>query len=355
MTDVMPIRLQNDGGFALPTVILIVALLTILLTSGLTRARTERQIAEATDETAMAFTIAEGGLQTYFGTTSAPPADGDSTRVNETGGYATVVAHLVRNPADTTERTLYLIRSTGVAINPDSGARAQATHTVAQFAEWERGKVLPRAALTAANSIRKKNGVDTLSVSGDDACGASSAIPGIRTSTMTGPPNPVPVLQGNPGLIEEGANSGPIIAAQTQIDWAGALGADLTPDYTSFRSSDSDYPIVRVSGDLTLSGSNSSSGILVVPGDLDITGGTFYFEGIILVGGKIVFDAGYTSVSGLVVSGLNEQLGSNPQRTEIGGERTYLYYDSCKIQRAMQPLTGLAPVRNAWMDNWASY
>jgi hypothetical protein len=94
-----------------------------------------------------------------------------------------------------------------------------------------------------------------------------------------------------------------------------------------------------------------------VPGDFDISGSFFYFEGIILVGGKITFSANFTQVRGLVVTGLNEQLGINPQRTEIGGggNDLYLYYDSCKIQTAMQPLTGLAGVRNAWLDTWASY
>jgi Tfp pilus assembly protein PilX len=349
--------LRNDRGFALPTVILLVALLTVLLTSGLTRARTERQIAEATDETATAFTIAEGGLQTYFGTTTSPPADGDSVRVNESGGYANVVTYLVRQPADTTQRILYLIRSTGVVINPDSGARAQATHTVAQFAEWETGYVLPRAALTAANSMRKNNGTATLSFSGNDACGVNAAIPGVRTTTLTGPPDPVPTFSGNPGLLEEGASVGPDIATQTLIDWSGALGDDLTPDYTSFQQGDFGYPIVRVAGDLSVSGVSFSSGILVVPGDLDITGSFFYFEGVILVGGKITFEASFMQVRGVVVSGLNEQLGMNPQRTEIGGDgnNLYLYYDSCKVQTAMEPLTGLAGVRNAWMDTWASY
>ena len=268
------------------------------------------------------------------------------------------MAHLVRDPADTTERTLYLIRSTGVAINPDSGARAQATHTVAQFAEWETGYILPRAVLTAANSIKTNEGTSTLSVSGDDACGSAPSIPPIRTSTITGPPNPQPTVVPNPpGVIQEGASSGLTITNESLIDWAGALGSDLTPDYTSFQQGDLGYPIVRVAGDLTVSGNSLSSGILVVPGALYITGSSFYFEGIILVGGMIRFGSSFTQVRGLVFSGLNEQLGLNPQRTEMGGDGMdlFLYYDSCKIATAMQPLTGLAPVRNAWMDNWASY
>jgi hypothetical protein len=350
-------RSRKDRGFALPTVILLVALLTVLLVSGLSRSRTEQQIAEATDETATAFTVAEGGLQTYLGTTTAPPPDGDSTRVNVTGGYANVVAYLVRQPADTVLRSLYLIRSTGVVINPDSGARAQATHTVAQFAEWETAFLLRRAALTAANGVTQRTDTSTLSFSGNDACGAASAIPGMRTDNLILSGSPALTFQGSPGLVQQGVGTGPTIANQTLIDWSGALGDDLTPDYTSFRQGDFGNPIVRVAGDLTVSDVSFSSGILLVPGNLDITGSFFYFEGVILVGGKITFEASFMQVRGMVVSGLNEQLGMNPQRTEIGGDGNdlYLYYDSCKIQSAMAPLTGLAGVRNAWMDTWASY
>jgi hypothetical protein len=349
-------HLRSQRGFALPTVILLVALLTVLLTSGLSRSRTEQQIAMASDETATAFAIAEGGLQTYIGTDTTRPPDWDSVRINIPGGYANVVAHLVRQPADTTQRSLYLIRSTGIVINPDSGARAQATHTVAQFAEWESGYILHRAALTTANGLKKNNGSGFLfNISGNDACGAAPAIPGVRTNFVTGGSFST---DGNPGLIEEGPSTGPTIASETLIDWAGALGDDLVPDYASFQNGSSSYPIQRVSGSVTLSGLwNNGTGLLVVPNNLRITGGYFGFKGIILVGGKIEFDATFVQVRGLVVSGLNEQLGINPQRSEIGGSgnNLLLYYDSCEIQNALAPLTGLVGVRNAWLDTWDSY
>jgi type II secretory pathway pseudopilin PulG len=352
-------RLADRRGFALPVVILIVALLTVLLTTGLSRARTERQIAQASDETSEALAVAQSGLQTYLGTVTSRPADNDSIRVNVTGGYANVVVHLVRRPADTTRRSLYLVRSTGVVINPDSGAAPRAQRTIAQFAEWEAGFMLRRAALTAANGIYKRDGAAILRIWGTDYSGCSpsaSAIPGLRTTDTTGSATPTVDYSGAPGLIEHGSSEGPAIAAATAINWAGAMGGDLVPDYTSFQNFNFSYPIQRITGTLNRGLVTGGSGLLVVTGDLNISE-FFFFQGIILVGGAIDFDPGsWVVIRGLVVSGLNEQLGINPPRTEYGnGSYLEIQYASCYVELALAPLRGLAPVRNAWLDTWASY
>jgi hypothetical protein len=356
-------RLADRRGFALPVVILIIALLTVLLTSGLTRARTERQIAQASDETSEAIAVAQSGLQTYLGTVTTRPSDGDSSRINVTGGYANVVVHLVRRPADTAQRSLYLVRSTGIVINPDSGAAPRAQRTVAQFAEWEAGYMLRRAAFTAANGIQKRNGLegDTVHFWGSDYSGCSpgdSPIPGVRTSndSLPGPPYPAVDYQGAPGFIQEGASQGPLVAAQTAINWAGAIGSELTPDYTSFQNYDFTYPIQRITGNLIQSVASGGSGLLLVTGDLTISA-FFFFQGVILVGGAIDFDPGsWVVIRGLVVTGLNEQLGINPQRSQFGdGDYLEIQYASCYVQLALAPFRGLAPIRNAWLDTWASY
>lgn len=355
---------RDRRGFALPAVVLLVALLTVLLISGLTRARVERQLATASDETAAALVIAQGGLQTYFGTVTAPPPDGDSIRVNLTGGFANVVAHLVKRPADTAMRRLYFVRSTGVVINPATGPYAQAVRIVAQFAEWEHGYMLRQGVLTAANGLRhwsRNSDPARLEVNGTDQCGVRPPIPGIRTSQAIwgGPPDPDTSIVGAPRVIEGGAADS--VAAQTRINWAGARGGDLLPDYTSFQNGSVSYPIQRIAGSLTLAGSNAGSGLLIVFDDLTISGTSFTFNGVILVGGRITFGANYQLVNGLVVTGLNAQLGMGAQRTETGSSPpdnrrdVYLYYDACRVDSALAPLRGLIPVRNAWLDTWESY
>jgi type II secretory pathway pseudopilin PulG len=348
-------------GFALPAVLLLVALLTVLLLSGLTRARGERQMAEASDETAVALTVAQSGLQTYLGTATAKPTDGDSTRINVIGGYANVVVHLVRQPADPAEATVYLVRSTGMVINPDSGPVPRARRTVAQFATWEIARIERPATLTTINGLfhldsPSPQNEPTLNVSGVDQCGLQPPIPGIRTPQVTwGGPDPDTTIVGSPaGILIEAAAS---IVAVARIDWSGVLGTGLVPDYTSFQNGDATFPIQRVLGSLTISGTTSSSGLLVVRDDLTITGTSFSFDGIILVGGRIQFQTDSNVVRGLVMTGFNlntqdSETGGNPSANE---RNTYLYYDSCAVQSTLARLAGLSPIRNAWLDTWESY
>ena len=352
-------RARGERGFALPAVIFLVALLTLLLTSGLSRVQADRQIAEASEATADAFAIAQSGLQNYVSSQTTRPPDGDSVRINLTGGYANVISRVIRNPADTLEKSLYLVRSTGFVINPLAGSLIQAQRTVAQFADWQTGSIERRAAFTAANGIRREAADgEARSISGLDVCGIEPAIPGVRADTVTGDPASVS-FNGTPALIMQGSLAGPTVALETEIDWAGATSPAFVPDYTSFQNGDIfGFSIQRVAGNLTLNGGYAGSGIFIVPGNLDIEGATFYFEGIILVGGEIQFDADIIIIDGLAYSGLNEQQGANPPRSEIDTDSNWflrIRFDSCKVRQALAALTGLAPVANAWLDSWAKY
>jgi hypothetical protein len=353
-------RLTDRRGFALPVVILVVALLTVLLTSGLARARTERQIAHASDETSEALAVAQSGLQAYFGTVTARPLDGDSVRINMPGGYANVVALLVRQPADTLEETLYLVRSTGFVINPDSGATPRARRTVAQFATWGIARIERLAALTTINGLRHldtPNIEPRLEVSGIDQCAVQAPTAGIRTSQMIwAGTDPDTSLVGSPSGIVVQASA--TIRADSRIDWPGVLGGDLVPDYTTFQNGSATYPIQRVLGSLTVSGVVSSSGLLVVQNDLTTGGTSFSFDGIILVGGRVLFRADSNVVRGLVVTGLDP---ATPSPSETGGNpsgnerHTFVFYNSCAVQQVLARMAGLSPVRNAWLDTWATY
>jgi hypothetical protein len=353
-------RLADRRGFALPLVVLLVAVLTILLTSGLSRARIERQIAHASDETSEALAVAQSGLQSYFGTVTTRPPDGDSVRINMPGGYANVVALLVRQPADTLETSLYLVRSTGIVINPDSGALPRARRTVAQFATWGIARIERLGALTTINGLRH---IDTpnieprMEVSGIDQCGLAPAVAGIRTSEMTwAGTDPDTSLTGSPSAVVVQAKA--TILANARIDWPGVLGGEFVPDYTTFRNGDTTYSIQRVLGSLTVSGVISGSGLLVVRDDLTTSGTSFVFDGIILVGGRALFRADSNVVRGLVVTGLDpavispSETGGNPSGTE---RHAFLYYNACHVQLVLARLAGLTPVRNAWLDTWASY
>jgi hypothetical protein len=340
----------DQRGFALPLVILLVALLTVLLTTGLTRARTERQIAHASDETALARTIAQGALQIFLAGMNVRPLDRDSERINYIGGYANVIAHLVRRPADTTERSLYVLRSTGVVINPDSGPRGWATHTVAQFAEWETGHMHRAGALTAIGSIFAGNPFGSVRISGIDSCSVEAPIPGARTTGTIGPRRNDLTLEGNPPLMD--SENWSTILDSTDVDWASALGGGLTPDYTTFQNGDTTYSIQRISGNLSISSPSSGTGVLVVGGTLTVSS-PFTFSGIVLVNGAILFSATSVRIEGLVIAGLGGGGGPKVAVGGTSGQQITITFSSCAVSRALIPLTGLAPVRNAWMDVWA--
>jgi hypothetical protein len=195
------------------------------------------------------------------------------------------------------------------------------------------------------------------SVSGVDGCLVEPAIPGIRVDTAVGSVGSL-TLDGNPPLRIHGNAAGPMIATQTEIDWFTARSASFVPDFNSFQSSTNSFPIQRVNNNLTILGSATSSGILIVPGDLTIFGFiNFSFRGIILVGGGINFLATSITIDGLVYSGLNEHpdIGAPPApRTEVVGGLD-IRFDSCRVDSALAALTGMAPVANAWVDRWAEY
>jgi len=357
--------LAGEAGFALPVVLLIVALLTAMLTIGLTRAATDLQIAVASQAVDEASVVARSGLQTYFGTTSFDacgiplrPPDGDSVRINVPGGYAEVVARVVRRPADSLANWLFLVRSTGYVIWPSMGSTPAAQRTVAQFAEWQSGELGLPAAFTAANGLaRTPGGTGQFHGADEDSIGGCSTA-ARRTLRV---PGLVPNLVDYDltGLAALGGGTGADIVTNADIDWAATLTPGrIVPDFTSPQPDDGTYPIQFVTGNATLGSLGATTfgrGLLIVSGDLTVLGSVVQWYGVILVGGQIRFDADDQRFDGLIASGLNRQLGMAPAVGTFGGDYTDLDYNSAYVRLAMRPLTGFAPVENAYTEHWRTY
>ncbi len=349
----------REGGFALPVTIFLVTLVTIMLAAVFVRVSEDRRMAETTGATVDAVAIAHSGLQRYFShydSLNIRPPDGDSLRFNVTGGYADVVAHFVQRPADTLLRQTYIVRSSARVIEPSAGADPQAVRTVAQFAQWQTANIDDLVgAFTAANGVRRING-GLIRIYGWDNCGVAPSMHGLRAPMGPLPPLPWPNgdLQGVPTPVWEGGN-GYNVATQTDIDWPTIVTGGFTPDYTTVQFADSSFSSQMIYGNLVLA-DTWGTGLLIVTGDLIIQGTQVDWQGVILVGGEIVFNAAVTNVEGLVVSGLDELLGGmNPPRGDLGGTVIDIRYDSCDVMSALQSLTGFSPVSNAWVDNWATY
>jgi hypothetical protein len=76
---------------------------------------------------------------------------------------------------------------------------------------------------------------------------------------------------------------------------------------------------------------------------------------VVLVGGRIFFDAADQRFDGLVASGLNRQLGMSVPTGSFGGDYLDIDYNSRYIYLAMRPLAGFAPVANALTEDWNTY
>jgi hypothetical protein len=354
----------------------LISILTLMLTAAFAKVQSDRRVAESSGANVTALAIAKAGLQQYMGTrpfnspgsvaTPWRPPGGDSIRITLAGGYADVIARVVRKPADTLANWLYVIRSVGHVIEPTQGADPQAVRTIAQFAQWQTGRIDVTAAYLAANSINTVNGNGSyvVTVSGEDMNGSaptvaadsapfgSAGLPNTSnngastdwdTRPVVGPPNPNRI------------NGSPLLVAQkTNIDWYAILSGAFTPDYTTIQTSGADqwnYTSQMVTGNATLNG--TGSGLLIVTGDLS-WGTNSAWYGIILVGGRIVFNDN-NAVYGALFSGLNQALGTSVVRTDLGSHTVSIMYNSAYVGLALARLTGFAPIPNGWVDNWAMY
>src|SRR5688572_32597019 len=98
-----PVR--NRKGFALPTAILVVGILSISIAAGFTLVNSERRGVDDQKAQVTAFVLAEQGLQTFFikrdslGFTSTPPGVKEGpVRIYLKGGYADIQLDRVRPP-----------------------------------------------------------------------------------------------------------------------------------------------------------------------------------------------------------------------------------------------------------------
>jgi Tfp pilus assembly protein PilX len=352
----------SECGMALPTAMLVIAVLTVLLAAGFSALGSERRV-HANDEAQLdAFTLAETGLQRFLarrdslGFTSAPPAVTESTRITLAGGYADVVLQRVRKDS-VAKRYGYAVRSHGVSTVKALRGTPQAERTVAEYAIWQGGSMNVLAAWTSITGLHKNGSSDM--GSGADQCGQQTALPGVAVPGSPGyTQNGGKVApQGNPP-VDTVAPTPPQMADSVKIDWAGITGGTaLKPDITippggwpSF--SDPNYwPTIVVNGNYTLPG--NGQGTLIVKGSLTISG-NITWNGVLLVGDNITSN-GNNSVNGATVTGLNVKLGSTLPQGDVGNGTKGYNYNSCHIEKSMARFGQLVGYTNAWVDNWPTY
>lgn len=341
---------RDQRGIALPITLFIVTLLTITLAAAFARVAADREIAVGADKSVSALTVAQSGLQKYLAYRTTWPPDGDSVRFYVTGGYADVIARMVRKP-DTTQ-IVYVVRSTGNVIVPALGALTQGKRTVAQFVTWGATPMRRIAAYVAANGASDRPG-GQIAINGADSCG-TIGVGSVRGSTGSNLSRsvyaPNAVVAGSPGWV----------ADTTHVDWTSIINGAFTPDvryagnYT-FTTADASYASRMVNGNATIN-NVIGTGLLIVTGNLTTMGTRAGWRGIVLVGGYLSLTPGTEShFYGLVISGLGGPPYTNTQLGGPGGGKYLFTYASCEVNRALLDVGGLVSIPNAWVDNWASY
>jgi hypothetical protein len=372
-------RLARRAGFALPLVILVIAVLTMAVSASLASSAGETGITAAQRGQARAYTNAQTGLElfltkrdsvcaarpagyTCMSDPSAANPGTDSVRMRFSRGYALVVSRQIRPGLHDTLPALYFVRSIGV----DSMGRLNSRDTtsnvraVGMIVQWATASMNVLSAWTSLSGLTK-NGTGI--IDGTDECGRDTAVAGVTVPkgqlTIEGDWTPT----GSPPA--DTFNTTAQLVSRVKIDWnaiinLNAIPADFTipndpfPPQGYFTSDTTHWPVIRIkTNGYTLP--NAGRGIIIAEGDFNISGSDMW-DGIVLVGGKLTSN-GNNTTSGATVSGLNLLLPgaiqpppSTVDDATANGQKTYLY-NSCKVTRAATRMRHYIPLSNTWIDD----
>jgi hypothetical protein len=351
-------------GFAIPTALLVIAVLTIMIAGGFSIVSAERRSVADQKSQISAFRIAEQGLEVFLVRRDSlmagnpnytrVPGAADTAVVNMPGGYAQVTLTRIRPPRGS-QSGLYVARSRGVETAGAYAGTPQGVRTVAQYVLWEPAPMQVLGGWTALSGLQKNGAAGT--IGGIDVCKDSAAVAGVVVPVNPGYTGKT-VAVGNPPVDSVAPDS-------VAIDWnaivnLGAIQptitipggtwptAELTAAYADTASKY--YPIIRVNGDFSLP--SSGRGMLIVTGHLTISG-SIGWKGVLLIGGDLTSN-GINGIEGATISGLNVKLGTYVPASTANGTKQY-NYNSCEVAKATTTMGALVTLRNTWVDNWVEY
>ncbi len=359
----------SERGSAFLLALLFIVLLSFGAIAGLSRISAERRSTVNMAAEVDAYATARAALGKFFAaTTSAPGASLDTTITGLPGGSATVQVRRLR-AASATLPALYVVRAYGIysSARRYDANQPSAERSVAQLATWEPGSMNVYGAWTSLTGLNKNGGSGTLA--GADQCGVMPDVAGVAVPTTAADAGPGydqngggSVPTGTPAIAYPAATPA-AFGTVLQLDWPSIVnGGAIKFDYTltgttgwpllAFALS---WPSIYVNNSTTLSlgPTESGRGLLVVRHDLTLNG-SFSWDGIILVGGVLTSNGNQT-VQGSVVTGLNLKLGETVGTSDVGNGNKTFRYNSCYVKSALTSVGALTPMTNARLDNWPGY
>ena len=372
-----------ERGFVLATTLLVTTLLTVMLAASFLLVSAEQRTTDNSLETAQALAIAQAGLQSYFAQSRGLDTSStyDSLRITTGAGYADVVGHRVRpaGAASGSSLALWVIQAVGVVTATMAG-QTKATRTIAQFAQFNPGMLPARAAMVALNGVSftgppgqpyPVTGHDlNTGLCADDPGGAAADTFAVNVPrglyTTTGATPPASQQSGIATVDSMPFPTSTDLYDTTHIDWAGLLAGNFYPDYTVPPGpwppvGGTAYSVGYVNGDVTLP-VGQVRGMLVVTGNVVAQSGT-HWDGVIVAGGSFSTNPASLNafdIHGMIVTGLNILLGqavgrNSLQRGTDAVNRQNVQWSWCYTHGAIAGLSSMVPIRNAWMDTWATY
>ena len=377
---------HSERGASLVLVLLLLIVLSITAAAGFARIGAERRTNSAQRAQTAAFALAQGGVEQYLAsTTTLPTSFPVTTTYSLAGGTAAVTLYRVKDDV-LAESRVYAIKSIGrnnAGSRPDSRT-AVSERAIVQLVKRQQASMDIDAAFTSLSGL-SKNGISGM-VSGVDGCAAQPPIAGLAvpdglyTPPNTNPsannyidgiPDNAPAYMGppSPGTSDPGTANG-----EVDIDWASIVdGSAMTPDFHvnrsvspatgAFPSSYVNWPVLRITGNMTNGDNINGQGILIVTGNADFS--NVVWRGVVLVGGQADVSGSGTRVFGSMITGLNLKLSplSNypflpqtyPAESSIGNGNFQVQYNSCNVASALNRLGGWQRIANGWADNWPTY
>jgi hypothetical protein len=374
-------------GFAMVGAVLAMVLVGAVVTGGFYAAHQESQVTRSSELGDLAQYIAETGLETVIGNTTATwldamayntaTAPANATDINVQYGGRTVGRYSVTITRVT--QMMFVVRSTGTVTIGQGGNNTNSTRTVSNVVRLRTADFDNQTAMQVYGDLTVAG---TSDISGADVFRTNWS--GCSTSTSTA------AVTAQPGASVETQGAGAIVGTVRRdemdagdftvfgdLTWNEVIGmatnrytgnttlSQINPTLNGAACNTADinnwgaptnnahacashFPIIYVSGNLHISSNSAGQGILLVSGDLSIQS-QFEFYGPVVVLGTVDFQGG-SQVMGSVYAYGGGVLGAD--NTTAGN--MIVQYSSCSIKRAVMGATGLSrgvPIRNrSWMD-----
>jgi hypothetical protein len=256
------------------------------------------------------------------------------------------------------------------------------SRTIAQFAQLNLGKLPARAAMVALNGVQGISGTSG-TVNPFSGSNFVATVPGCTNpasadtfaiSTFSSPTAGYSkdANVANPdGKGVEWLTAWKNLYDSTHIDWPGLVNGNFIPDYVIPAGAPATSPpwptpmsdaylLGYSAGDVTVPASAGMRGTLVVKGNVTMSSGS-HWDGIIVAGGSLDASAGGI-IHGMAITGLSKALSppgtpgqNNIPQGAASGYHARLQWSWCYAQGAVNALSSLVPIKNAWADTWSTY